>query len=101
MTFYLKLLRWCLTHRKSAVAAGIAVFAGSIAIAMSLPSTFIPNQDQGFTTIEVNFPPGATVEDTDETYLQATALLKARPEVKTVWARTSRCCGTSKGFIFG
>ena len=97
---YLHLLRWCLGHRKWAVLAGTLVFAGSIFIAMNLPSTFIPNQDNGFTTVEVNFPPGATVEDTDETYLQATALLQKRPEVKTVWARTSRCCGTSKGFIF-
>ena len=100
ISFYLKLLTWCLTHRKSAIAAGVAVFAGSIGIAMSLPSTFIPNQDNGFTTIEVHFPPGATVEDTDETYIQATQLLKTRPEVKTVWARTSRCCGTSEGYIF-
>jgi len=40
------------------------------------------------------------VQETDDTYLQATGILKARPEVKTVWARTSRCCGTQKGFIY-
>jgi hydrophobe/amphiphile efflux-1 (HAE1) family protein len=100
MTAYMSILSWCLNNRKWAVLAGVLVFIGSCAIAMSLPSAFQPNTDQGFTTVEVNFPPGTTVEDTDQTYLQATKLLQARPEVKTVWARTSRCCGTSKGFIF-
>jgi multidrug efflux pump subunit AcrB len=100
VTGYTKLLRWCLNHRKTTLAAGMLFFAGSVGIAMTMPSAFMPNTDNGFTTIEVGFPPGATVEDTDETYLQATQLLKARPEVKTVWARTSRCCGTSKGYIF-
>ena len=97
---YMSILSWCLNHRKWTVLAGVLVFIGSCAIAMSLPSAFQPNTDQGFTTVEVNFPPGTTVEDTDQTYLQATKLLKTRPEVKTVWARTSRCCGTSKGYIF-
>jgi len=97
---YLSLLSWCLNHRKWTVLAGVVVFALSIGIATLLPSGFIPNTDQGFTIVEVNFPPGTTVQDTDETYLQATKLFKARPEVKSVWARTSRCCGTGKGFLF-
>src|SRR5579859_4212975 len=97
---YLSLLSWCLNHRKWTVAAGVVVFAVSLGIATMLPSGFVPNTDQGFTIVEVNFPPGTTVKDTDDTYLQATKLFKARPEVKSVWARTSRCCGTGKGFLF-
>jgi HAE1 family hydrophobic/amphiphilic exporter-1 len=98
--FYLRSLKWCLNHRWRAVGGGVLFFIASIGMAVMLPTAFVPNTDNGFTTIEVNFPPGATVQDTDDTYLQATDILKARPEVKTVWARTSRCCGTQKGFIF-
>ena len=97
---YLSILNWCLHHRKWTVLAGALVFAATIGAAMMLPSGFVPDTDRGQSTITVDFPPGATVQDTDDTYVQATALLKARPEVKTVWARTSRCCGTSKGYIF-
>ena len=97
---YLAILNWCLNHRKWTVLAGVVVFAVSLGMASLLPSGFVPDTDLGFTTVEVNFPPGTTVQDTDDTYLQATKLFKARPEVKTVWARTSRCCGTGKGYIF-
>jgi hydrophobe/amphiphile efflux-1 (HAE1) family protein len=100
MTFYLKALTWCLAHRWWTLGGAGIFFALSLGFATLLPSGFLPNTDNGFTLINVQFPPGVSIPDTDETYLQVTKLLRARPEVKSVWARTSRFDRSLEGRIF-
>lgn len=100
MPFYMRSLKWCLAHRWSTIGGATLFFALSIAAAAFLPSGFLPNTDNGFTIINVQFPPGITIPDTDQTYLQVNDLLHQRPEVKSVWARTARGGRTSEGRIF-
>jgi hydrophobe/amphiphile efflux-1 (HAE1) family protein len=97
---YLRLLSWCLAHRRWTVAVGVAFFLVSIGMAAMLPSGFTPNQDPGFSIIELQLPPGATLYDTDAVNQQVTALFLKRPEVQSVWARAGRGNRVQMGRIF-
>lgn len=82
---YIKLLQWSLDHRKTTAFLGLAIFAGSIAIVPLLPSGFIPASDRSVTDLEIELPPGATIEDTDQAALQVANLFQSRPEVISVY----------------
>ncbi|NEX92265.1 efflux RND transporter permease subunit [Caulobacter sp. 17J65-9] len=83
---YLKALHWSLGHRKIAMGAGIAVFIGSLCLLPLLPGEFIPAGDQGYSTVSVELPPGATLQETDAVVQTMTRRMLARPEVETVYA---------------
>lgn len=83
---YYALLGWCLRHRKTTLAGGIAFFALSIALVPYIPRDFVPGADRGRSSIAIELAPGATIADTEIAVQQATRLLKARPEVVSVFA---------------
>ena len=49
-----------------------------------LPSSFLPNEDQGYLIVNVQLPPGATVERTTAVMQQVEAFLGKQPEVDQV-----------------
>jgi len=83
---YYALLGWCLRHRKTTLAGGVAFFALSIALVPYIPRDFVPGADRGRSSIALELAPGATLADTEVVVQQATRLLKARPEVVSVFA---------------
>jgi hydrophobe/amphiphile efflux-1 (HAE1) family protein len=64
MRGYLRLVRWCLGHRKTTLAAAAAFFAGSIALVPLIPAGLIPASDRGYTTVSLELPPGSSLADT-------------------------------------
>jgi HAE1 family hydrophobic/amphiphilic exporter-1 len=84
---YRNVLDWALRHRWKSVGLGALFFAGSLGLASFLPSTFIPTQDEGFTYLQVEGPPGATREDMDRIILQTTAMLRAQADTELVFAQ--------------
>ncbi len=58
---------------------GLALF-----LMQRLPSGFIPSEDQGSMFINLQLPPGATLERTAKTLAQAEQLLMAQPEVENI-----------------
>jgi len=100
MDFYLRLLGWCLGHRRWTIVCGVLFFVLSLGVAALLPSGFLPNSDQGFCLLELQLPPGATLADTDAVNQRVTALMRARPEVRSVWARAGRGGRVQMGRIF-
>ena len=66
---------------------GVGIF-----VMLRLPSGFIPSEDQGTMFINLQLPPGATLERTTHTLAQAEKVLLAQPEVANVV--------TVKGFSF-
>jgi hydrophobe/amphiphile efflux-1 (HAE1) family protein len=64
MSWYLRQVRWCLTRRRTTLAAATAFFIGSLALVPLLPTGFIPAQDTGFTTVSVELPPGSSLQTT-------------------------------------
>jgi HAE1 family hydrophobic/amphiphilic exporter-1 len=86
MRHYLRMLEWSLRHRFITVALGALIFLGSIMIAGSLPYGFLPTNDLSRSVLLIELPPGSTIADTAATVDRITALLKERPEVRSVYA---------------
>jgi multidrug efflux pump subunit AcrB len=86
MRCYLRMLEWSLRHRFVTVALGAPILMGSLMIAGSLPVGFLPTGDLSRSVLLVELPPGATIADTVATADRITALLRQRPEVRSVYA---------------
>jgi HAE1 family hydrophobic/amphiphilic exporter-1 len=83
---YLRLLRWTLRWRWLTVLAGIVFFAGSMSLTRLMPADFMPATDRGRSVLALELAPGASLADTDAAVRKAIEILKARPEVKSVYA---------------
>ncbi|UPY38834.1 efflux RND transporter permease subunit [Sediminicoccus sp. KRV36] len=83
---YYALLGWCLRHRLTTLAGGVGFFALSIALMPYIPQDFVPGADRGRSAIAIELAPGASIADTEQVVQQATRILKARPEVVSVFA---------------
>ena len=64
MRNYLHAVRWCLHHRKTTMLAATLFFIGSLALTPLIPSGLIPPADRGYTTVNVELPPGSSINDT-------------------------------------
>jgi multidrug efflux pump subunit AcrB len=89
MNAYVRLLRWTLMHRWSAVVAGAVSFALTIVCFASLPITFQPTQDLDQVTASIQMVPGTTLEQTDRVVAQVAARLRGEPDVASVYERSS------------
>jgi HAE1 family hydrophobic/amphiphilic exporter-1 len=83
---YYRLLRWCLRHRLVTLVAGIAFFIASLSLVPYIPRDFVPGADRGRASIALELPPGASLAETTAVVMEATRILKARPEVVSVFA---------------
>jgi HAE1 family hydrophobic/amphiphilic exporter-1 len=83
---YLRLLRATLRWRWVTVFAGIAFFAGSMSLTLLLPTDFMPASDRGRSVLAIELAPGASLSETDAAVRNAIAILRARPEVESVYA---------------
>ncbi|WPB86998.1 efflux RND transporter permease subunit [Sediminicoccus rosea] len=83
---YYAMLAWCLRHRLTTLAGGVGFFALSIALVPYIPQDFVPGADRGRSSIAIELAPGASLADTEQVVQQATRILKARPEVVSVFA---------------
>ena len=83
---YLYCVRWCLRHRALTVAAAAAFFAGALMLAATLPSTFIPPDDDWQTQVTVMLAPGARLSDTIALAERARGIVMANRHVKQVYS---------------
>ena len=65
-------------------AFGIANLSAIWAMNKLVPQSFIPQEDQGYFTVELELPEGATLERTREVTDRAMAYLLAQPDVEHV-----------------
>jgi multidrug efflux pump subunit AcrB len=86
MRCYLRMLAWSLRHRFITLALGALIFLGSIMIAGTLSYGFLPTNDLSRSVLLIELPPGSTIAETMATADRITALLKERPEVRSVYA---------------
>ena len=86
MRVYARVLAWCVRWRFVTVAGGFAVFAASIVLAGYLPSGFLPENDTSRSILKIELPPGSTMAQSDAVAGRVTTMLKARPEVASVYA---------------
>lgn len=92
MTVYLRVVRFCLTHRKTTVAATIMFFIASIALIPLLPTGFIPAADINQSQVTLELQPGSSLEDTLRISELADHKLRTIPEI----TRTFIAVGTAR-----
>ena len=85
MTRYLGWARGALRRRGIAMLAATAFFALCTALALLIPTAFMPAQDKAQSSITLKLAPGSTLQDTTRVAEQAAALLRDVPEVKGVF----------------
>ena len=83
-TVYARIIRNFLAHSKRSFAAfGIGIVC-IWAMAQIVPQSFLPQEDQGYFTVEFELPEGATLERTREVTDRAMAWLLEQPDVRYV-----------------
>jgi HAE1 family hydrophobic/amphiphilic exporter-1 len=85
MRAYTGFLRATLRVRYLTLLVGLGLFAGSIYATGLLPTGFLPDEDMSRVVISGELPPGATLEDTQETTDLMVSTLQSIPEVKSVF----------------
>jgi multidrug efflux pump subunit AcrB len=86
MAWYLRAVRWCLAHRKTTVVASTLFFFGSLMVVPLLPAGLIPPQDRGFTLVNVELPPGSSIDSTLATTENVRNAISGLAGVKNVFA---------------
>jgi multidrug efflux pump subunit AcrB len=84
MTAYLSAVRWCVGHRKTTMAGALVFFIASLALAPLLPSGLIPPSDSGYTTVNIELPPGSPLERTLRVAADARAAIGDVPGIVSV-----------------
>ena len=64
----------------------LAIIGVAVLVFMRLPSSFLPNEDQGVVAVSVQLPPGATRNRTLEAIKEVETYLLRQPEVRNIMA---------------
>ena len=86
MTWYLGVVAWCIKHRHVTAILSLLFFVGSAALVPLLPTGFVPAADRAQTIVNVELPPGSTLQETFDAAERARlAVLEVR-DVKHVFS---------------
>lgn len=85
VSVYLSWARWCLRHRILTVTGALAFFVGGLLLAMTLPSTFMPPDDDSYTQATLTLPPGSKLHETLTVAERARGILQKNEHVKMVY----------------
>ena len=80
---YDALVKWFLIRPFLAVLTYMAITAIAVFLFMKWPSTFIPDEDDGYFIAMVQLPPAASLERTEDVCFKINAILDTYPEVKS------------------
>lgn len=61
---YLQLVRWCLRHRGIVLVVTSTLIGAALVLWSRLPTGYIPAADRNYTTVNVELPPGSTIDKT-------------------------------------
>jgi multidrug efflux pump subunit AcrB len=84
MSGYVAVLKWCVANRWKTILFGTLFFALSIGGGMLLPKAFAPPEDFSTSILNIELPPGGTLEDTARVSAAATAIVRKQPEIRNV-----------------
>lgn len=80
---YDRVVRTLLAHPIWAMLSYALITLLAIFLFVKEPSTFIPDEDDGYFIVAVQLPPAASLERTEKVGLQVDAILNSYPEIKT------------------
>jgi multidrug efflux pump len=82
---YKRILPRALDHPKWILGSAVVVFAVAVFALRSLPSEFVPSQDQSRLLIRLQTAVGSDLSETDRAFRKAEEILMSRPEVVRVF----------------
>ncbi len=85
MRWYLSAVKWCLAHRRTTVLGAAAFFIASLALVPLIPSGLVPASDRGYTSVNIELPPGSSLQDTLGIAESARTAIAAVPGIKNVF----------------
>ncbi len=91
---YEKILQWSLKHPVWIIGGAVLFFVGSLRLLPLLPTALISPTDRGEITVNVELPPGSTVQETDRAVQAVTRILQKRKEVVQVFTTSGVNSGT-------
>ncbi|MFM1887354.1 MAG: hypothetical protein RL026_2511 [Pseudomonadota bacterium] len=94
---YLRAVAWTLDHRRRTLGLAAVFFVGSLTLVPLLPSGFLPVEDRDQTTMSIELPPGASLQQTLAVTERVRQVLAAHPDVVRVFAAV----GMAQGGEFG
>jgi hydrophobe/amphiphile efflux-1 (HAE1) family protein len=77
---YLRSVKWCLNHRLMTLGATVIFVVGSIVLWPQLPTGFSPAEDGRYTSINIELPSGATLDQTLAIVEEARRTIAAGPK---------------------
>jgi multidrug efflux pump subunit AcrB len=86
MDRYVGMLRWSLRNRWWTMMIGVVAFVATIFSFATLPMTFQPALNLDFSQVQIEMPPGSTLERTGVVANKVTRLLRSKPEVENAFA---------------
>jgi hydrophobe/amphiphile efflux-1 (HAE1) family protein len=84
MAWYQRAVRWVTRHRWMTLTAGALFFVLSLVGIALVPKAFIPDEDDSFTELNIELPPGSRLEDTANVSAAAYRIIARQPEVASV-----------------
>ncbi|MBX5483270.1 MAG: multidrug efflux RND transporter permease subunit [Myxococcaceae bacterium] len=78
---YAGALRWVLSHPVLLLIAFLVCVGGTVYLFRTVPTGFIPDEDQGYIIVSVQGPEGMSLTQTEKVMDEVTEILKAQPEV--------------------
>lgn len=85
---YVKGVRWLIVRTWFAIAAFLAICLATIALFHFVPTSFVPNEDQGYVVTVINMPEGASLSRTEEVSKQAAEIALKNPAIQTYFELT-------------
>jgi hydrophobic/amphiphilic exporter-1 (mainly G- bacteria), HAE1 family len=79
---YSKIIHLALGHPKSTVGIAVSALVASLALVPLVGSEFVPEADQGFTTLNISLPPGSNLSYADDKAKRIEAIVKEFKEVE-------------------
>jgi len=87
---YHRVVTWSVKHYLITVLIGFVIFAASIWSLSLLPKSFLPAQDSARSWLGLELPPGTQLAYTEKVTEDIVALLRKRPEVRSVFVDGGR-----------
>lgn len=81
---YHRSVQWILGHRKFTLIVYVLILCVTAGLFWKLPSSFLPEEDQGMLMVSVKLPSGATQEQTLQVMNQVSKYVREQPEVESI-----------------
>ncbi len=78
---YGAILKWVLAHPLKTLSMSVAIFFACMATINFVPKTFLPPQDNGEFSVDIDLPPGTNLETMDALSRKIDDVIRANPEV--------------------